>query len=281
MGSSLATQLPHLGIVALSDDELAAVGQPVHRSGRRRGPGRRPQRPRRPRVGHALWGDTLALQDELAEIAASARGDLASLSRSADGRPRALCVWGPDPGRAYALARIDRHACATRCCRPASSRSTSEGTRAAVLAMLDRPDDARQDLGSASALARRAAHLPLLTRSMGAGYTYWLLRDLDRAAELFQHGADMLESQGEVGWLSTLLPMLGEVRLRQGDVEEARRCAERSRDICPPRDIESNARWRALLARVESLAGGTTRHYGLAAEAIEWERRGDQLDAHR
>jgi hypothetical protein len=82
-----------------------------------------------------------------------------------------------------------------------------------------------------------------------------------------------------VGWLSTLLPMLGEVRLLQGDVEEARRCAEWSRDICPSGDIESNARWRALLARVESLAGRHDDAIRLAFEGVEWERRGDQLDA--
>ena len=51
------------------------------------------------------------------------------------------------------------------------------------------------------------------------------------------------------------------------------------RDICPPADIESNARWRALLARVESLEGRHDDAVRLAAEAVEWESRGDQVDA--
>jgi tetratricopeptide (TPR) repeat protein len=144
--------------------------------------------------------------------------------------------------------------------------------------MLERPDEARHDASSASALAEEL-HLPMVTRSMGFGYAYWLLRDLDRAAEVWQDGADMLEAQGEVGWLSTLLPMLGEVLLLQGDIGGARRCAERARDISPPADIESNARWRALLARVESLAGRHDDAVRLATEGLEWGLRGDQVDA--
>jgi tetratricopeptide (TPR) repeat protein len=73
--------------------------------------------------------------------------------------------------------------------------------------------------------------------------------------------------------------MLGEVRLLQGDAKTARLLAEQARDICPPRDIESNSRWRALLARVESLAGRHEEAVALAAEAVAWERRGDQVDA--
>src|SRR3954454_14975127 len=72
--------------------------------------------------------------------------------------------------------------------------------------------------------------------------------------------------------------MLGEVRLLQGDAKTARLLAEQARDICPPRDIESNSRWRAL-ARVESLAGRHEEAVALAAEAVAWERRGDQVDA--
>ena len=153
------------------------------------------------------------------------------------------------------------------------------GTRAAMLAMLDRPLEARQELDAAFALAEEL-HLPMLARSMGFGYTCWLRAGpRPTPPRCSSAGSTCSRAQREVGWLSTLLPMLGEVRLLQGDVEEARRCAERSRDICPPGDIESNARWRALLARVESLAGRHDDAMRLASEGVEWELRGDQLDA--
>ena len=186
------------------------------------------------------------------------------------------CVWGPIPA-GDALARVDG-LLVDPALQIGEHQVNILGTRAILLAMLERPDEARHDASSAIALAEEL-HLPMVTRSMGFGYAYWLLRDLDRAAEVWQGGADMLEAQGEVGWLSTLLPMLGEVLLLQGDVGGARRCAERARDICPPADIESNARWRALLARVESLAGRHDDAVRLASEGVEWERRGDQLDA--
>ncbi len=273
-GSSLATQLPHLGIMPISDDELAAVRADRTAASDDEGLSAALNALVDRGSEHALWGDTLALQDELAVIG-ERTGDLAAVVAARMGVLGPF-VWGPVPA-GDALVRVDRML-RDPALQPSELQVNIRGTRAAMLAMLDRPLEARQELDAAFALAEEL-HLPMLARSMGFGYTCWLVRDLEHAAEVFQRGVDMLESQREVGWLSTLLPMLGEVRLLQGDVEEARRCAEQSRDICPPGDIESNARWRALMARVESLAGRHDDAIRLASEGVEWELRGDQLDA--
>jgi tetratricopeptide (TPR) repeat protein len=210
----------------------------------------------------------------MAESAART-GDLPTLVSARVG-VLGTCIWGPVPA-SEGLARADR-LLTDPLLQESQLRIGIQGLRACALAMLDRPDEARQALDVATALATEL-RIPALNRTLGFGYTHWLLRDLDGAAELFQVGIDMLGPEGETGWVSTLLPMLGEVRLAQGDVAEARRCAERARDICPPADIESNARWRGLLALVESRAGRHEEAVRLAQEALEWELRGDQLDA--
>ncbi len=274
MGSTLATQLPHLGLAGLSDTELAAARERFAAAGDEEGLVAVLNALVDRGTLHARWGECLTLADEIAAVAART-GDLASLVAARLDQLGA-CVWGPLPAD-EALVRTER-LLADPVLQVGELLVKVRSTRAAVLAMLDLPDAARLELGAALALMSEL-HLSRLTDEMLIGYVYWLLRDLDRAAETFRSGVDVLEAQSEVGWLSTMLPMLGEVLLLQGDVAGARRCAERARDICPPTDIESNSRWRALMARVESLAGRHEEAVQLAIEAVGWERRGDQLDA--
>jgi class 3 adenylate cyclase/tetratricopeptide (TPR) repeat protein len=273
-GSTLAVQLPHLGVVGLTDDELYAARDRFTADGDDEGLCAVLNALADRGAERAIWGDHLALLDDMA-ASATRTGDMPTLV-AAKMRAVGPCLWGPVPA-SEALVRLE-HLLGDPLLQVRELQIGIHGARAAACAMLDLSDDARRHLATAATLATEL-HISALTRTMAFGYTNWLLRDLDRAAELFQFGLDMLGPQGEVGWVSTLLPMLGEVRLAQGDEVAARECAERARDICPPADIESNARWRGLLALVESRAGRHDRAVRLAQEAVDWELRGDQLDS--
>ena len=266
---------PHLGLAGSSDTELAAARERFAAAGDEEGLVAVLNALVDRGTLHARWGECLTLADEIAAVAART-GDLASLVAARLDQLGA-CVKGPLPAD-EALVRTERLLAdpvlqVGEVLRQGPQHQSGRARHA-------RPSGCRQAGAWCGAGATMCElHLSRLTDEMLIGYVYWLLRDLDRAAETFRSGVDVLEAQSEVGWLSTMLPMLGEVLLLQGDVAGARRCAERARDICPPTDIESNSRWRALVARVESLAGRHEEAVQLAIEAVGWERRGDQLDA--
>ena len=86
-----------------------------------------------------------------------------------------------------------------------------------------------------------------------------------------------LNRTSERSYLSTVAPMLGDIRLRQGDIEAARGLAEMGRDLALDEDVASQAQWRILLAKVAAREGETDRAVLLATEAVEWMERSDQL----
>ncbi len=89
--------------------------------------------------------------------------------------------------------------------------------------MCDRADEARE----ATSLVRREVdelHTGTELLASMVGYGMVLTGDLDVAEAVIRSGVESLSAMGEVGWLSTLLPDLGWIRMRQGDDDEARRC---------------------------------------------------------
>jgi predicted negative regulator of RcsB-dependent stress response len=273
-GSSLAVHLPHLGVEPPSDAALESWRHRFREEGDDEGLALALVALGDRSTERAQWGDNLQLLDEL-ESVAGRLGD-ASLLTYARREALGACIWGP-PTAAEALERVDRMV-ADPALQLREVQVELVGTRGLFLAMLDRPEEARQHLDRFSREAEDL-HLDMSTRVMGEGYTRVVLGDLPGAERAFRQGVELLDSQREVAWLSTMLPMLGEMRLALGDEVEARTCAERGRDVSPPNDIESQSRWRLLLARLEARAGRHDDAERLAHEGITWALRSDQTDA--
>ena len=203
------------------------------------------------------------------------RGDALLVAVSRLGRIPGI-LFGPTPaaeGLAVADALLADPLLSSR-----NLQVNSRGVRAIMLAMLGRYAEARQDLELADH-GIQELRLETTLRGMGFAYGYVLLGDLDRAEHFIRDAIATLEQMGEVGWLSTYLPMLGEIRLARGHVEEARELARRAREITAPDDIESNARWRSLHAQLLTRDGKHHEAVQVAREAVAWAERGDQLDS--
>jgi tetratricopeptide (TPR) repeat protein len=89
-----------------------------------------------------------------------------------------------------------------------------------------------------------------------------------------------LMSIGERGYLASEAPRLGELCLRRGDPDEARRWMELSRDIAPADDNDAQARWRALAARLAARQRRIEDALRLADEAVDYESKSDGLVTH-
>jgi tetratricopeptide (TPR) repeat protein len=105
-----------------------------------------------------------------------------------------------------------------------------------------------------------------------------LLGDLELAEADLRIGAHQLERNGDPGHLATTLHMLGQVQLSLGHIDESLASALRARAVCPPDDVEGQAGWRGLLARIESHHGRAELADSLSREALDWIRRSDQLE---
>jgi len=101
------------------------------------------------------------------------------------------------------------------------------------------------------------------------GYAWSLAGDLDEAEAHLRGGDELFAGIGETGNRATLAAQLADVLARQGQLDEAARAAEESRDISGPEDLDAQPRWRAALARVLSARGESVEAERLAREALE------------
>ncbi len=273
-GTMLSSQLPTVEADTLTDDEidialdqaredrddemlLAALRCNIDRLNQR-----------------GLW----AGMPELADEAAAAADRLGEAAIQTDFRMTvaAGCVFGPMPA-SQGLARLTRLLGDPELTQR-DQRARLTMAQVPLLAMLDREDEARQVTAQAR-LVNDELHLGPDFLAFMVGYGLQILGDAAAAEGDVRRATDALARIGEVGWRSTLLPMLGELRLAQGDEAEARESAEIAREISPPDDTESQARWRSLLAVLEARAGRLDTALQLADDAIEWVHRGDQTDS--
>ncbi len=268
---SFASQMPELGLPATSDDELESYLERYRDDDEalvevlvallNRGSER------------ATWEENTGYEGMLEQIG-HRRGDALLVAVSRLGRIDGI-LWGPTPaaeGLGVADALLADPLLSSR-----DLQVNSRFVRAVMLAMLGRYDEGRHDLELAEHIMHEL-RLETSQRTMGFCYGYVLLGDLDRAEHYHRDAIAALERMGEVGWLSTFLPMLGEIRLARGDVDEARELARRSREIAPPLDIDSNSRWRSLHAQLLTRDGEHDEAVRAAREAVAWAERGDQLD---
>ncbi len=101
----------------------------------------------------------------------------------------------------------------------------------------------------------------------------------ERAEPELRAAAEVLERAGEVGLLSSVAALLAEVLYRLGREEEAGEWTRRSERATPPEDVEAQASWRTIRAKVLARRGEAEEALRLSAEGVEWIRRSDHLQA--
>ena len=146
------------------------------------------------------------------------------------------------------------------------------GSRAVLLAMLDRMDEA-------SALFR-----PVTERGHDSSFAEAVLANLaliagdwETAASYLQSQCERLEASGQLGILSTSAPRLGTVLYELGRYDEAEKRAQQGRELgdLDPDDVMTQEEWRRALALVRSARGEHAEAEQLAREALEWGLRTD------
>jgi tetratricopeptide (TPR) repeat protein len=174
------------------------------------------------------------------------------------------------------------------------------GTRpvSELMAELDRADDDDLDPGGVYRFYRRMIRLVLLAYEDRFDEVHQMLAELEdgaktvRARWVLAHfdfmqvlthlvlGDDAaleqvtrrmiteMESAGELSLLSTLAPILGEVMVRRGELDEAWSLAETGRLLAMAEDADSQAQWRSIEATVWATRGQHVEAQRLADEAV-------------
>jgi hypothetical protein len=156
------------------------------------------------------------------------------------------------------------------------------GTRRMVegvlLALDDQPREARTALADArAAFEEMHSDMHLFHLASCSANAEYILGDDEAMEQHLMFMFDELERRGERSYLSTVAPMLAELRLRHGDTEAAKELAAMGRNLTHEEDVVSQSLWRVIEAKVAALAGDFGRALSLAADAVEWMERSDQL----
>lgn len=184
-------------------------------------------------------------------------------------------AFGPRPAREV-LALLTREAETGDTTRIGyGTRRMAEGI---LLAYDDRPEEARCAVGDAHTVFEETHNLfLLLVLAALAAETERVLGDDEAAERHLTYMFRELERTGERSYLSTVAPELAELRWRQGDIDAARELANTGRSLALEEDVASQALWRIVAAKVAASERDLDRALQLAAEAVEWSERSDQL----
>jgi class 3 adenylate cyclase len=155
------------------------------------------------------------------------------------------------------------------------------GNRGYLLAMADRPDEARahyarsraiyEELGMTFALAARAV-VPAGIEQMAG--------DLEAAERELVAGHDRLKAMGENELRSTMAATLAHVLHEQGRDDEAEQYARASEEVSAEEDVGSQVLWRSALAKVLARRDGSAEAADLAQEAVALAATTDMLSLH-
>jgi class 3 adenylate cyclase/tetratricopeptide (TPR) repeat protein len=99
----------------------------------------------------------------------------------------------------------------------------------------------------------------------------------ERAEPELRAAAEVLERAGEQGLLSGVAALLAEVLYRLGRDQEAEEWTRRSEQATSPEDVQAQASWRTIRAKVLARRGEAEEALRLSAEGVEWIRRSDHL----
>ncbi len=214
-----------------------------------------------------LWGgEAAAAVRDLERAAAHARdaGDRAQEASSLGGSVTAM-LQGPMPVE-DALRRID------------VVRSRSEfswrlevsmlGSRAHLEAMRGRLDTAREVAVKATSLAEEHGLNP--HGRPFAGYVELMAGDAAAAERELRIACARTEEAGELGFLSSIVPHLVDALLALGHVDEAVIATERWRPerLTVPEDVDAQAGWRRVRAKVLARIGRIEEAERLARDAV-------------
>ena len=125
------------------------------------------------------------------------------------------------------------------------------------------------DLGQTYALASSAE---------SSGLVEMLAGDLAAAEQELRRGVELLEGMGERAYLSTLGAMLADVLELADKDDEAGRFARTSQEASDPDDIDSQARWRTVKAKLLAKQRRLEEAEGLAREAVHLAAATDVLN---
>jgi DNA-binding SARP family transcriptional activator len=102
--------------------------------------------------------------------------------------------------------------------------------------------------------------------------------DAIAAERVLQPAFDLLEQVGETAFLSTVAAYLSEALYRQGKYDEANRFNRVCEEAAAPDDIESQASWRAVQAKLTVRNGEFEKAERLARDGVEIAAKTDYLD---
>jgi class 3 adenylate cyclase/tetratricopeptide (TPR) repeat protein len=136
--------------------------------------------------------------------------------------------------------------------------------------LVARGRDAVRELGRAVEAAGTA---------MAAGIVELIAGDAAEAESVCREGYELLQGLGESGYLFTLGPYLAEALYRQGRYDEAEQYALAASRGAAPDDLDPQARWRGVAAKVLAQKGEFERAEQLAREAVDLLEGTDWLEA--
>jgi tetratricopeptide (TPR) repeat protein len=156
-------------------------------------------------------------------------------------------------------------------------------SRAHLEAMQGRFDDARDSISQAKALAEEhGLHLLLDSQTRpAAGYVELLAGDAEAAERELRPACEGTERVGELGFLSSIAPMLFDALYLQGRDEEALRLNDRWRaeDLTSPEDADAQVGWRRVRAKLLARRGDLDEAERLGREAVAIASGTDFLEA--
>ena len=177
-------------------------------------------------------------------------------------------AYGPTPAE-EALERLDRLL-------PESPDPYTLGTRAWLLAMLDRFDEAvplaRESNKRLRDLdGRRFGEARLAEIAAYRG-------DHETAAAHLRELCEWLEEQGLLGYLATFAGQLGRELCVLGRFEEAEPFAQRGHEVALPQDVTAQSMWRQVQSLVLAHRGDLAEGERLAREAVAIMEQTDSLN---
>jgi tetratricopeptide (TPR) repeat protein len=111
--------------------------------------------------------------------------------------------------------------------------------------------------------------------SLDLGWIALLAGRPETAVSELRAAAAVLEHAGEDGYLATVAAVLADVLDRLGEEEEAEQWTLVSQRVASPEDVEAQASWRSVMARVLARRGDAREALRLSAEALDWSRQSD------
>ena len=125
-----------------------------------------------------------------------------------------------------------------------------------IYAYAGRFADARDAIArSRSVYDRSGAKVKLAHGAFAAGYVELIAADAAAAEHHLREAYETLRAMGERGTLSSIVGFLAEALYAQGRLDEARQMTEEAQAAAAASDIDAQARWRAVRAKVLARSG--------------------------